>query len=104
MTCPYAGAKLGGSSTVRTKMPHINMMLIRGSRGRRTLTVRSSAGDVLLEVKGLEAKIAATGQQILKGVDLTLKEGEVHAIMGKNGSGKSTFSKVGGISSQPLVL
>lgn len=35
------------------------------------LVTRAAAGDVLLEVKDLEAKIAATGQQILKGVTLT---------------------------------
>ncbi|XP_022764666.1 ABC transporter I family member 6, chloroplastic-like [Durio zibethinus] len=48
----------------------------------------------LLEVKGLTAVIAETKQEILKGVDLVVHQGEIHAIMGKNGSGKSTFSKV----------
>ncbi|KAK8643276.1 hypothetical protein V6N13_012579 [Hibiscus sabdariffa] len=48
----------------------------------------------LLEVKGLTAVIAETKQEILKGVDLVVHHGEIHAIMGKNGSGKSTFSKI----------
>jgi len=46
----------------------------------------------LLEVRGLRASI--NGTEILTGLDLTVKRGEVHAIMGPNGSGKSTFAKV----------
>ena len=46
----------------------------------------------MLEIKNLKASI--NDNEILKGLNLTIKKGEIHAIMGTNGSGKSTFSKV----------
>ena len=46
----------------------------------------------LLEVRGLCASV--NGVEILKDLDFTVRSGEVHAIMGQNGSGKSTFAKV----------
>ena len=46
----------------------------------------------MLEVKNLHARIG--DKEILKGINLTIKDGEVHAIMGPNGSGKSTLSAV----------
>ena len=52
----------------------------------------SDENKIILEASGLKAEI--NGASILKGLDLCVRAGEIHAIMGKNGSGKSTFSKV----------
>ncbi len=48
----------------------------------------------MLEIKNLHARVADEGTEILRGVDLTVKDGEVAAIMGPNGSGKSTLSYI----------
>jgi len=46
----------------------------------------------MLEIKDLHATVG--GKEILKGINLTVKPGEIHALMGQNGAGKSTLSHV----------
>ena len=48
--------------------------------------------NILLKIEGLRARIG--DKEILKGVDLEIRRGEIHAVMGPNGAGKSTLSAV----------
>ena len=48
--------------------------------------------NILLEIKDLHARVGE--KEILKGINLLIRKGEIHAVMGPNGAGKSTLSAV----------
>jgi Fe-S cluster assembly ATP-binding protein len=55
-------------------------------------TIETRTEAAVLEIEGLKASVE--GKEILKGIDLVVRQGEVHALMGPNGSGKSTLANV----------
>ncbi len=87
----------GYAKEVLNKLPmefavEAQKLLAISLEGKRRIAIgiqNSKLNIMLKEIKDLHASI--NGKEILKGINLTIRDGEVHALMGQNGAGKSTF-------------